>query len=121
MSNHLSENDLILHYYGETERADEARIESHLAGCEECQTAKAALAGVMRLVDSASPVEAPPGFERIAWARLEPELDRPGRSGWRRLFWFPQWALAAGVAALVVAAFVAGRFSGGDPLVTPQT
>ena len=65
------------------------------------------------MVDSASPVEAPLGFERTAWARLEPALDREAR-GWRTFFWLPQWALAGGVAALVIVAFVAGRFTGGD-------
>jgi hypothetical protein len=66
-------------------------------------------------------VEAPIGFERTAWARLEPALDA-NRSAWRTFFWFPQWALAGGVAALVVAAFVAGRFTGGDAsLPTPPS
>jgi len=88
----------------------------------------------MALVDSAAPVEAPIGFERIAWARLEPHLEVQGVSPVRRsagkiydlVFgksareggWFPQWALAGGVAALVLAAFVAGRFSGGGAAVT---
>src|SRR5687768_8926299 len=127
MTNHLSEDELILHYYGETDRADEARIESHLSSCAECQFANQHLRRVMTLVDTAAPVEAPLGFERTAWARLEPELD--GRlvrhsaereGGVRKFFWFPQWALAGGVAALVLAAFVAGRFSGGEPSgVTP--
>jgi hypothetical protein len=117
MNNHLSEDELILQYYGEIERADHSRVESHLASCAECQFAQAKLRRVMTLVDSAAPVEAPLGFERTAWARLEPALDA-NRSGWKTFFWFPQWALAGGVAALVVAAFVAGRFSGGDPAVT---
>ena len=119
---HPTEDELILHFYGETERADTARVESHLESCAECQSAKEKLHSVMALVDSAAPVEAPIGFERIAWARLEPALDRNARSGWRTFFWFPQWALAGGVAALVLAAFVAGRFSGGDAAVTtPNT
>ena len=117
MHNHLSEDELILQYYGEIERADRARVDAHLASCGECQFAQGQLARVMTLVDSAAPVEAPLGFERTAWARLEPALDA-NRSGWKTFFWFPQWALAGGVAALVVAAFVAGRFSGGDPVVT---
>jgi hypothetical protein len=123
MSIHLSEDDLILHYYGETERGDQARIASHLAACAECQGAREKLARVMTLVDSAAPVEAPLGFERTAWARLEPVLP-PSRSALRwtsSLFWFPQWALAGGVAALIIAAFVAGRFSGGDTTVTSPT
>ena len=118
MNNHLSEDELILRYYGEIDRADHARVESHLASCAECQFAQAKLRRVMTMVDAASPVEAPPGFERTAWARLEPALGRNARSGWRTFFWFPQWALAGGVAALVLAAFVAGRFSGGGAVVT---
>ncbi len=121
MSNHLSEDELILHFYGETERGDAARVESHLASCADCQGARDTLVRVMTLVDSAAPVEAPLGFERTAWARLEPQLDTNVRSGWRTFFWFPQWALAGGVAALVVVAFVAGRFSGGDTPVTAPT
>ena len=110
MTNHLSEDELILHYYGEVERAEEARLASHLASCAECQAASDKLRRVMTLVDSAAPVEAPLGFERTAWARLEPKLD--GNRASRSWFVFPQWALAGGVAALVLAAFVAGRFTG---------
>jgi len=115
VNTHLTEDELILHYYGETERTDVARVESHLASCAECRFANQQLRQVMTLVDSAAPVEAPPGFERIAWARLEPALDG-NRSRWKTFFWFPQWALAGGVAALVLAAFVAGRVSTVDPV-----
>lgn len=114
MNNHLTEDELILHSYGEVDRADRSRVDAHLASCTECQLVKENLARVMTMIDSAAPVEAPPGFERTAWARLEPALDHD-RAGWRRFFWFPQWALAGGLAALLVAAFVAGRVSGGDP------
>ena len=53
---------------------DEARIDSHLKSCAECRSARQQLVNVMTLVDSATPVEAPLGFERTAWARLEPTL-----------------------------------------------
>ena len=115
--NHLSEDDLILHYYGETDRADDARVESHLASCEECRLAKNKLARVMAMVDAASPVEAPEGFERIAWARLEPALESNRKRTLKSFLWFPQWAFAGGVAALLVVAFWAGRIS----TVTPST
>ena len=135
MHNHLTEDELILHYYDETEGVDRARVDTHLASCGECQFAQGQLRRVMTLVDSAAPVEAAPGFERTAWARLEPALDLntndgPVRRSATRVYdlvfgrtareggWFPQWALAGGVTALVVAAFVAGRFSGGDSPVT---
>lgn len=120
MNTHLTEDELILHFYGETERGDVDRLESHLASCAECQSARNQLVRVMTLVDSASPVEAPLGFERTAWARLEPQLETNARSGWKTFFWFPQWALAGGVAALVVAAFVAGRVTSVDPGTMPN-
>ena len=78
------------------------------------------------LVDSTAPVDARPGFERDVWARLEPALGetlvhrlvrrsavREGGSAKRvgGFFWAPQWALAGGVAALVLVAFMAGRIS----------
>ena len=123
MTTHLSEDELILHYYGETEAADEARIESHLSACAECQFANLQLRRVMTLVDSAAPVEAPLGFERIAWARLEPALDRdaPSKRGW--FVWVPQLALGGGVAALVMVAFLAGRFTSTEPaaVTTPAS
>jgi hypothetical protein len=132
MSTHLSEDELILHYYGETERAHESRVELHLASCAECQFANQQLRRVMTLVDTAAPVEAPLGFERTAWARLAPALDEfqgvsPVRRSANKVYdlvfgktareggWFPQWALGGGIAALVLAAFVAGRFTGGEP------
>jgi hypothetical protein len=121
MTNHLSDDDLILHHYRETEGAEQARIDAHLATCAACQRAQAQLVRVMTMVDVADPVEAPPGFERTAWARLEPALDHNARQGWRMILWLPQWALAGGVAALVLAAFVAGRFSGGEAIVTAPT
>ena len=127
MTNHLTEDELILHYYGEVDRADEARVDQHLAECGECQAAKAQLQRVLSLVETAPPLEARPGFERDVWARLEPQLDANlagrllslvRRSAKREGGWFPQWALAGGVAALVLAAFVAGRVSGGDAVRT---
>jgi anti-sigma factor RsiW len=116
MTNHLSDDELILHYYGETDRADASRVDAHLAECGACHAANAQLRRVLMLVETAAPAEARPGFERDVWARLEPQLGAQ-TSSWRTLFWFPQWALAGGVAALVFVAFMAGRWSGGDPAV----
>lgn len=103
---HLSEDDLVLHYYGE----DVPRAEAHLAACAACQSALARLQRVMAFIDSAPAVDAPDGFERLAWARLEPSLHRP-RRGW--LAWFvlspSRLAFAAGVVVLVGGAFMAGR------------
>jgi hypothetical protein len=107
---HLTDDDLVLHYYGEMPSADEARAESHLAACGDCQASYTRLQRVMAFVDSAPAVDAPDGFERTAWARLEPALRDPER-GW--LSWFvlspARLAFAAGVLVLVGASFMAGR------------
>ena len=78
---HLTDDDLVLHYYGE----DVPRAESHLAACAACQANLTRLQRVMAFIDSAPPVEAPDGFERNAWARLEPAIGAP-RRGW--FSWF---------------------------------
>jgi hypothetical protein len=118
---HVTEEDLILHFYGET--PPHARIESHLASCETCHHEYARLTRVLALVDTAdsfNPVDPPgPAFEREVWTRLEPTLAAHRESWFVRLFHrTPKWALAGGVATLVLAAFVAGRFTGDVPPAT---
>jgi anti-sigma factor RsiW len=126
---HLTDDELVLHYYGEMERADERRAESHLSTCGACQQNYARLQRVMAVVDSAPAADAPPGFERTAWARLQPALPAP-RSRW--LFGFqPTFGRLAWVGSLVVviaASFLAGRLvpsrsavPGTAPAVTPAS
>ena len=105
----------MLAYYRELPAPDQAAADNHLAACETCRAARTQLVETLGLVDAAPAAEAPPGFERVMWARVEAALPPP--SGLRA--WFvPRWALAAaGAAVVVVAAFVAGRWSGGA--VTP--
>ena len=112
MNLHLTDDDLVLHYYGELPAPDESRAESHLGGCGACQANYTRLQRVMAFVDSAPAVDAEPGFERIAWARLEPALHRP-RRGWFSWFVFSPARLAftAGIVMLIGAAFMAGRMT----------
>jgi hypothetical protein len=110
---HLNDDDLVLHYYGEMPAEEEARAATHLAGCGVCQGNYTSLQRVMALVDSAPAVEPGPGFERIAWARLEPALATSRRRGWASWFVFSpaSMALAAGVVLLIGASFMAGRMT----------
>src|SRR5438045_7156080 len=79
MTDHVSDDDLVLHYYGELPAAEDARVESHLGVCRDCQANHGRLQRVMAFVDGAPAVEAPSGFERIVWARLAPALEAPRR------------------------------------------
>ena len=124
---HLNEDDLVLHYYGEMPSAEEAAVAAHLASCGDCQHHYTKLQRVMAFVDSAPAVEPEPGFERIAWARLEPALAMSRRRGWISWFVFSpsRLAFATGVLVLIGAAFMAGRLtrsagSGGAPQSAAQ-
>jgi hypothetical protein len=110
---HLNDDDLVLHYYGEMPAAEDARAAAHLASCADCQQHYTTLQRVMAFVDSAPAVEAAPGFEAVAWARLEPALAASRRGGWISWLVFSpaRLAFAAGVVLLIGAAFMAGRMT----------
>jgi hypothetical protein len=120
---HLNEDDLVLHYYGETSPAEDSRAAAHLVSCDACQRQYTTLQRVMAFVDSAPAVDAASGFERTAWARLEPAITasrvRRGTS------WFvfspASLALAAGVVLLIGAAFMAGRITRSAGAGAPQS
>jgi anti-sigma factor RsiW len=113
---HLNDDDLVLHYYGEMTAAEETQAGAHLASCAACQANYTRLQRVMAFVDSAPAVEAAPGFERMAWARLEPALPAPRRASFAGLVsWFvfspARLAFTAGLVLLIGAAFMAGRMT----------
>jgi hypothetical protein len=111
---HLSEDDLVLHYYGELTGGEESRASAHLAACATCHESFRRLQRVLAVVDErtvAGP-ELPEHFERTVWARLEPSLRRE-RGAW--LSWFtasPGRLAWVGVVVLLIAgSFAAGRFA----------
>ncbi len=110
---HLTEDDLILHYYGETEATTAGRAADHLRECATCHASFTTLQRVLAAVDAAPAMELGDGFERTVWARLQPGLNREQRTGW--LSWFvlspARLAWMAAIALLVASAFFAGRIS----------
>src|SRR5215831_11294805 len=125
---HLTEEQLILHYYGEQPEhdapLDALAVEQHLDDCETCRGTYASLQRVLNFVDSMPVPERPPNYGEQVWQRIAPQI---GASGARRP-WF-QWApwrwvaVGTAMAGLLVTAFVAGRFystptSGGGNVIT---
>jgi hypothetical protein len=107
---HVTDEELLLDLYGEATPEQRTAMRAHLQTCAECHALDRELRAVLALVDSEPPAEAPPGFERTMWARLEPSLaNRVQRTpaSWR--FELPRWALAACVAGLAVGSFALGR------------
>lgn len=109
MTTHLTEEELILHFYGER-RSEEAVVDAHLQACTECQAAWRDLREILQMVDDAAVPEPRPGFERAMWARVQRAL--PAREPVRRpLGWFSPLAsfpAMAAAAALVLAVALAG-------------
>jgi hypothetical protein len=107
--NHLTEEELILYYYGEDGSGDAAQAAAaeHLAACDGCRHTYGSLQRVLNVMDGVPAPELTPDYEAEVWQRIEHRLPRrllglPGFS-WR-------WVAAAtAVAGLMVAAFLAGR------------
>src|SRR5215470_12284839 len=118
---HLTEEQLILHYYGERPQQDELpdaaldalAIEQHLDDCAACRGTYASLQRVLNFVDSMPVPERPANYGEQVWQRIAPQIG--ARRPWFQ--WTPwRWvAVGAAMAGLLVTAFVAGRFYSGTP------
>lgn len=115
MDRHLTEDELVLHYYGEMSDAAEGRACAHMDACAECRTQLSRLQRVLALVDAGATPEPAATFEARTWQQVEPVLRRelPRRRAYlplpllRPVIAKIAWGAAAAV--LVLAAFVAGR------------
>lgn len=114
---HISEDDLTLYYYGEGRRR--AKIERHLQGCDACATLYREISGALALIVAEEVPERGESYGLHVWQRIRPQLPAPS-TGVGRWFaespWLAGWSwrgvtLAGGIAALVIAAFVAGYVS----------
>ena len=113
--NHLSEEQLILHYYGEPGEPGETgggalACERHLEECGECRALYTSLQRVLNVVDALPVPERSADYGAEVWRRIEHRLGARRRPIWMLpAAW--RWAAAgAAFAALLVTAFVAGRF-----------
>ena len=119
---HYSEDDLILHYYGEgppraTSRDD---VEHHLERCADCAAVYHALAETLQLVVAPEVPERDDTYPLEVWQRIRsrlPEhnvrfLGSPWWQGW--LAWQPMSAAAA-LVVVIIAAIVTGRMTRQDP------
>lgn len=117
---HLTEEELILYYYGEGNPSEDvpAAAAQHLASCDACRETYGSLQRVLNVLDSVPTPERSPEYGAEVWRRVERQLPR--RLGWLPAFpW--RWAVAAtAVAGLMTAAFLAGRFYPNPRHQSPQ-
>jgi hypothetical protein len=102
---HPEDERLILFHY-EGDRV----VARHLDACLPC---RGRMAGIRRLFDlvEAEPVpERGEAYGRDVWRRIAARLPERPRPGWRLVFAPPRLALPGALAAIALAAFLAGRF-----------
>jgi hypothetical protein len=105
---HVSEEDLVLHYYAEA--GGTTGIERHLDECAACRELYGGLQRTLNLVDGLPVPERGAAYGAEVWARLAPRMAPRRRF---RLALTPawRWTMAAATSlALLAAAFLAGRF-----------
>lgn len=112
--NHLTEEQLILHYYGEEGDAatpgEALAAEQHLEACGACREHYSSLVRVLNVVDSLPVPDRAENYGSQVWSRIEKRI--PARRRWFGLTAAPlRWAATgAALAGLLLAAFFAGRF-----------
>lgn len=103
----LPDDELILYFYGE--HPDPAKLARALEEDMDLKRHYDALRADLATLGTLDGPEPREGLEARMWARVAPELDRSPSRRFSLRGW-PSWAaLAAGVAAVAVVGFVAGR------------
>jgi hypothetical protein len=102
--NHPSEEDLVLHLYGE-EESDFVR--RHVETCAPCLEEVSLLRQVLAEVDEMTPPDRPEDYGARVWERVSERL--PKRRNLRSYHWL------AAAAVVLAATFLAGRFTSRPP------
>lgn len=121
---HLSEEQIVLHYYGDAEAEEDVR--RHLTECPACQAEFERLKALLEQIEPTEVPEPPEFFEAKTWLNLRDRLARVpgGLRGWlapaptfgapdaQRVWarWGRKWALTGALAFLLLAAFLLGRY-----------
>src|SRR5260370_42645710 len=129
---HPKEEELIAYQDGQLE--NRAMITAHLADCPECQAELARIDALLAAINSIPVPEPAENYGERVWQQISPRLPEKRAHWWDFLFSEPKtvgwlaprrWVAAGAIAALVLAAFVAGRLSkpgnSGAPVAVDQT
>lgn len=105
-----TEDDLILHYYGEA--ADSEAIARALEESPELAARYRQLSSVLDAIPDLQIPETPPDYPARIWRQLQARIEkRPTKRTWLGEIFDHRGALAAAAMLLVVVSFLAGRFS----------
>ncbi len=105
---HYSEEDLILHFYGEDAGRRRREISQHVDECASCAAVYRDLAGTLQLLEAPEVPERGDQYGLEVWQRIRARLPEPEAPWWVRWLKWDRLAIAGAVAMLVVAAFITG-------------
>ncbi|HKW55995.1 MAG TPA: hypothetical protein VJN42_01445 [Candidatus Acidoferrum sp.] len=106
---HLTEEDLIGYREGETTQRE--AIAEHLTACAACREELARIEAVLNALDHLPVPHRGEEYGRRVWQQIAPRLPERAGPGWRAWFEPRRWAAVGALAAMVLAAFVLGRWS----------
>ena len=105
---HYSEEDLILHFYGEDARRRRREISQHVDECASCAAVYRELAGTLQLLEAPEVPERGEQYGLEVWQRIRARLPEPESPWWVRWLKWDRLAVISAVAMLVVVAFITG-------------
>jgi len=106
---HRTEEELI--GYRDGEAKERVEIAAHLNECTECREELARIEAVFRALDAIPAPDPGEDYGERVWQRIAPRLGRKKERWWESLFVPQRLAALGGVMALVILAFVAGRWT----------
>jgi len=105
---HYSEEDLILHFYGEDAGRRRREISQHVDECASCADVYRELAGTLQLLEAPEAPERGEQYGLEVWQRIRARLPEPEAPWWVRWLKWDRLAVAGAIAMLVVVAFITG-------------
>jgi hypothetical protein len=123
---HPKEEELIAYHDGEG--VGREAVATHLGDCPECREDLARIDALLAALNSIPVPEPGEDYGQRVWQQISPRLPERRGHWWDLLFSEPKtvgwlaprrWAAAGAIAALVLAAFIAGRWS--KPVGQPDT
>ena len=123
---HPKEEELIAYHDGDP--AERESITTHVAECPECRVELERIDAVLTALNALPAPDPGADYGARVWQQIAPRLPQRRRHWWgfftrstQSAGWFAsqRWAAVGGVAALVLAAFLAGRISKGPSSPQP--
>jgi hypothetical protein len=106
---HLTEKQIVLHCFGDAHEDGKA-IDRHLEICDPCRAEFDQVKAMLQQIPVPEVPELPSYLSQKLWLNLRDRLPQQNLLGWRPLLAPRRWVFAGATAALILAAFLAGRF-----------